>query len=259
MTNIVTRKSAVVVPAVAARNDSRSRTGNERPCPAESISSSLSSLAPRTMIDPDAPVRVVRPRRGPWLAGIKSGFDRSVAGVALVALAVPMVGIAAAVVLTLGHPVLFRQRRVGLDGKVFEVLKFRTMRPDRRSRIVDVLHERRLTHKTLTDPRHTRVGRFLRRYSLDELPQLINVLRGEMSIVGPRPELESVVAAYPPGLEQRHLVKPGLTGLWQVSARGHGPMHENGHWDLDYVERASFRTDVAILVRTPRALIGTGS
>ena len=175
------------------------------------------------------------------------------------ALAVPMAGIAGVVAVTLGHPVLFRQRRVGLDGEVFEVLKFRTMRPDRRSRALDVIHDRRLTHKTPKDPRHTRVGRFLRRYSLDELPQLINVVRGEMSIVGPRPELESVVAAYPPGLEQRHLVKPGLTGLWQVSARGDGPMHENGQWDLDYVERASFRTDVAILVRTPRALLGTGS
>ena len=76
----------------------------------------------------------------------------------------------------------------------------------------------------------------LRRYSLDELPQLINVLRGEMSIVGPRPELDSVVEQYPPALHQRHFVKPGLTGLWQVSARGSGPMHENGQWDLAYVE-----------------------
>ena len=258
MTNVVTRKSATAASSVASRTHLRSRSRRQRSEGSDPASTTAAVSALR-VVDPDAPVRVVRPRRGPWLAGAKSAFDRSVAGAALVALAVPMAGIAGVVAVTLGHPVLFRQRRVGLDGEVFEVLKFRTMRPDRRSRALDVIHDRRLTHKTPKDPRHTGVGRFLRRYSLDELPQLINVVRGEMSIVGPRPELESVVAAYPPGLEQRHLVKPGLTGLWQVSARGDGPMHENGQWDLDYVERASFRTDVAILVRTPRALLGTGS
>ena len=77
-----------------------------------------------------------------------------------------------------------------------------------------------------------------------------------MSIVGPRPELESVVAKYRPGLDQRHQVKPGLTGLWQISARGNGPMHENGKWDLDYVERVSLRTDLAILLKTPAAMFG---
>ena len=100
------------------------------------------------------------------------------------------------------------------------------------------------------------VGRVLRRYSLDELPQLFNVLRGEMSIVGPRPELDSVVEHYPTALHQRHYVKPGLTGLWQVSARGSGPMHENGQWDLVYVDRVSLRTDLQILAKTPRALVG---
>ena len=120
-----------------------------------------------------------------------------------------------------------------------------------------MIHDRRETHKSDEDPRHTRVGRFLRRYSLDELPQLINVLRGEMSFVGPRPELASVVAEnYRPGLEQRHLVKPGLTGLWQVSARGNGPMHENGEWDLVYVEHVSLRTDLQILAKTPAAMLG---
>ena len=77
-----------------------------------------------------------------------------------------------------------------------------------------------------------------------------------MSVVGPRPELDSVVEQYPPALHQRHYVKPGLTGLWQVSARGDGPMHENGQWDLAYVGRVSFRTDLQILARTPRALVG---
>ena len=119
-----------------------------------------------------------------------------------------------------------------------------------------VIHDRRVTHKTTSDPRHTRLGRMLRRYSIDELPQLINVVRGEMSIVGPRPELECVVEQYPAGLDQRHHVKPGLTGLWQISARGDGPMHEHGEWDLDYVEHVSLATDLSIIARTPAAMFG---
>jgi len=182
-----------------------------------------------------------------------------VAAIALVVLAVPIALVAAVVLVAIGRPVLFRQQRVGRHGELFEVLKFRTMRADRRRQRLDVIADRRETHKSEHDPRHTRIGRFLRRYSLDELPQLINVVRGEMSLVGPRPELESVVAGYRPGLEQRHLVKPGLTGLWQVSARGAGPMHENGEWDLLYVEQVSFRTDLSILVRTPMVMFGPNS
>jgi len=164
---------------------------------------------------------------------IKPICDRAIALVALVLLAVPMLLVGVAVFLSLGRPLLFRQRRVGLNGKVFYVLKFRTMRQDRRDKEQEVSEDQRLTHKTDKDPRHTPLGQFMRRCSLDELPQLFNILRGEMSLVGPRPELESVVAKhYPPGLEQRHLVRPGLTGLWQISARGEGHMHENGEWDL---------------------------
>jgi lipopolysaccharide/colanic/teichoic acid biosynthesis glycosyltransferase len=187
---------------------------------------------------------------------VKPAFDRTAAFVGLLVAAVPMAIISIVIMVSMGRPVLFRQRRVGLDGEVFEVLKFRTMRPDRRNSSLDVINDRRETHKTVHDPRHTAVGRVLRRYSLDELPQLINVLRGEMSIIGPRPELEHVVANYRPGLEQRHLVRPGLTGLWQISARGEGPMHENGEWDLDYVEQVSLRTDVKILIKTPAAMLG---
>ena len=187
---------------------------------------------------------------------VKPAFDRASAGVVLVVAAVPMAAISMVIAVSMGRPVLFRQRRVGRDGTPFDVLKFRTMQPDRRQSALGVINDRRVTHKTVEDPRHTRVGRFLRKYSLDELPQLFNVLRGEMSIIGPRPELESVVARYEVGLEQRHHVKPGLTGLWQVSARGEGPMHENGAWDLEYVRRVSLRTDLAILVRTPKAIVG---
>lgn len=206
-------------------------------------------------------MRTVHRNRSFYSSLIKPVFDRTAAAAGIVVAAIPMAAVAGIIALTMGRPILFRQRRVGLDGEIFEVLKFRTMRPDRRGSSLDVIHDRRETHKTLSDPRHTRVGQFLRRYSLDELPQLINVLRGEMSIIGPRPELESVVTKYRPGLEQRHLVKPGLTGLWQISARGDGPMHENGEWDLDYVEQISLRTDLRILVRTPAAMLGgnTGS
>jgi lipopolysaccharide/colanic/teichoic acid biosynthesis glycosyltransferase len=207
------------------------------------------------------PTREIPAPRGVYVALVKPAMDRVVAFSLLVVSAVPMLVIAGVVAVSMGRPVLFRQRRIGLDGEEFEVLKFRTMRPDRRGRRLDVIHDRRLTHKTDRDPRHTSVGRVLRRYSLDELPQLFNVLRGEMSIVGPRPELPSVVDNYAAGLHQRHRVKPGLTGLWQISARGLGPMHENGQWDLAYVEQVSMRTDLWIMARTPAAMLSanTGS
>ncbi len=198
----------------------------------------------------------VRPPEGLYIRVVKPFLDRTIAIVAAVVAAVPMLMIAGVVAVSMGRPVLFRQRRVGRDGVPFEVLKFRTMRPDRRGREINVADDRRVTHKSSRDPRHTAVGRFLRKYSLDELPQIFNVLRGEMSIVGPRPELPAVVERYPQGLERRHAVKPGLTGLWQVSARGDGPMHEHGEWDLAYVERVSLRTDLSIIARTPKAMLG---
>ncbi|MFK7918213.1 MAG: sugar transferase [Ilumatobacter sp.] len=192
---------------------------------------------------------------------VKPAIDRCAGVAGLIVGAIPIAVIGGVILATMGRPILFRQRRIGLDGEVFEVLKFRTMRPDRRGVPLDVIHDRRETHKSDHDPRHTRIGRFLRTYSLDELPQLINVARGEMSIVGPRPELESVLDKYRPGLDQRHFVKPGLTGLWQISARGDGPMHENGEWDLDYVEQVSPLTDLRIIMNTPAAMFGdkTGS
>lgn len=205
------------------------------------------------------PARVVPRPRGAYVRVVKPVLDRVLAAAGLVLAAVPMAVVALVVAVSMGRPVLFRQRRVGIDGQPFDVLKFRTMKPDRRAARVEVPHDRRTTHKSPADPRHTRVGRFLRRYSIDELPQLVNVVRGEMSIVGPRPELEDVVAGYPLALNQRHHVKPGLTGLWQVAARGTGPMHENGHWDLAYVESVSLRTDLRIIARTPRAMLGSNT
>lgn len=116
---------------------------------------------------------------------------------------------------------------------------------------------RRVTHKTLDDPRHTGLGRFLRATSLDELPQLVNVLRGELSLVGPRPELPEVVATYEPWQHARHAVKPGLTGLWQITERGGDePMHHHVATDLRYVAELSPLTDLRILLITPLALLG---
>lgn len=184
-------------------------------------------------------------------------FDRVAAAAGLVVLAIPMLIVAVLVRRSMGTPILFRQRRVGLNGKAFDVLKFRTMNPDRRMSPENIVYDKRLTHKSEKDPRHTTLGGFLRRYSLDELPQLINVLRGEMSLIGPRPELVSVVEKhYTEALHQRHLVRPGLTGLWQVSARGDGAMHENGEWDIAYVQTISLVTDLKILLRTPMVIFG---
>lgn len=187
----------------------------------------------------------------------KPVLDRVFAIAALIALAIPMMIIACLVGHSMGRPILFRQRRVGLNGQIFEVLKFRSMATCRRQSTQAVNVDNRVNHKCENDPRHTKVGRFLRRFSLDELPQLINVARGEMSLVGPRPELESVVKRfYTDALHQRHLVKPGLTGLWQISARGEGPMHENGKWDIEYVRSVSPLTDFRILLKTPLVIFG---
>jgi lipopolysaccharide/colanic/teichoic acid biosynthesis glycosyltransferase len=162
-----------------------------------------------------------------------------------------------ALYMTMGSPVIFRQQRVGFNGKVFTILKFRTMIPDRRKN-VGGYHgpERRQRHKSPNDPRVTPIGRFLRKWSLDELPQLWNVLRGEMTLVGPRPELIEIVQQYQPWQHRRHEVRPGLTGLWQISGLRDGLMHEHVEMDLDYIRRMSFKTDMRIMLQTAAALMG---
>jgi lipopolysaccharide/colanic/teichoic acid biosynthesis glycosyltransferase len=215
-----------------------------------------SAAAPEAASAPVLPLRPHTP--GSYERYAKRSVDLVIALAALVVLA-PLIGlVAVAVLLRLGRPVLFRQQRVGLGGRPFSVYKFRTMGQDRRGREGE-RHwhgpDRRQTHKSDADPRHTELGRLLRRTSLDELPQLWNVLRGDMSIVGPRPELVEVVARYSPWQHHRHVVRPGLTGLWQVSARGGQVMHEVTHIDLEYVEKLSLRTDLRILLQTPMALL----
>lgn len=177
------------------------------------------------------------------------------------AVALPIVAIIAVVIrMMMGSPVLYIQERVGWQGKRFRMYKFRTMRLDqRREQRPFPGVDRRVRHKTLEDPRHTAVGRFLRRRSLDELPQLWNVVLGDMSLVGPRPELPSVVARYGRWQHDRHLCKPGLTGLWQISARNHGDgslMCEHTEIDLEYLRAISLRTDLMILRKTLGVLGG---
>jgi lipopolysaccharide/colanic/teichoic acid biosynthesis glycosyltransferase len=165
-------------------------------------------------------------------------------------------------------PVLFRQKRVGAEGRVFDMVKFRTMCVDAESRLTTLRAEAGLApdagndvlFKMKSDPRVTRVGRFLRRFSIDELPQLINVARGEMSLVGPRPPLVREVEAYEPDAVRRLRVKPGLTGLWQVSGRSDLSWDESLRLDLWYVDNWCLVLDLQILMRTARAVLrGAGA
>ena len=208
-----------------------------------------------------ATLYVVSAPDGTYVQIVKPLFDRAIAGFVLL-LALPvMLGCALAVRLSLGSNVLFAQERVGRNGRRFNVYKFRTMHHDRRERAVAEItdfvgDDRRHTHKSPIDPRLTGVGRFLRKWSLDELPQLWNVLRGDMSIIGPRPELPAIVSRYNEWEHARHMVKPGLTGLWQVSARGAGrPMHEHVAVDVEYVAGLNAKLDFRILIQTPIALL----
>ena len=216
---------------------------------------------------PLAEVAVGSPIGGPYVDVVKPALDRLMAAVLLLLTLPVLLAGMLAVRLSMGRGVLFRQRRVGKDGRLFTVLKLRTMGHDRRSTSAKDLQayadgrwdgiERRQTHKTDADPRHTDVGRILRKLSIDELPQLVNVLRGEMSLVGPRPELPGVVERhYEPWMHRRHAVRPGVTGLWQISMRGEGDMHEHVDVDVDYVESISFTEDLRILLATPFAALG---
>jgi lipopolysaccharide/colanic/teichoic acid biosynthesis glycosyltransferase len=190
--------------------------------------------------------------------GAKRVLDLVCATVLVLALLPVLLLLALLIVVDSGPPVLFRQTRVGRHGIEFEMLKFRTMQPERRRHDVGPppnLRERRIRHKSTADPRVTRVGRVLRRTCLDEFPQLWNVLRGEMSLVGPRPELPAIVARYEPWQHARHQVMPGITGWWQVTRSSDRLMHEATDLDLHYVYHRSFWLDLQILARTPLAVI----
>ncbi len=178
---------------------------------------------------------------------MKRLFDLTIAVPATLLLALPMAVVAAAVWLDSWRPVLFGQVRVGLGGRPFKILKFRSM-------VVDA--ERLGPQRTASgDPRITRVGRVLRRTSLDELPQLINVLRGDMSLVGPRPDVPAQAADYTPAdWAARCSVRPGITGLAQALYRSHATTQQRLQADLDYVRRHSVRRDLHIIGLTARQL-----
>ncbi len=189
---------------------------------------------------------------------VKPLIDRLAALLLLLLLLPLLVGILLALRVSVGKPCIFKQRRVGRHGRVFTMYKFRTMIADRRvSNAPYHGVDRRIAHKVPVDPRVTPLGRQLRKWSLDEVPQLWNVLRGDMSLVGPRPELVEIVEQhYEAWQHGRHRVKPGLTGLWQVSARDDIPMFQNTELDITYVERMSFRLDCRILLATLKVVFG---
>jgi lipopolysaccharide/colanic/teichoic acid biosynthesis glycosyltransferase len=158
-----------------------------------------------------------------------------------------------------GGPALFRQTRVGRDGRAFTVFKFRTMVPDaeeRKSHLVALNESDGVLFKMRRDPRITVVGGWLRRWSLDELPQLLNVLIGDMSLVGPRPALPQEAALYGDHVRRRLAVSPGITGLWQVNGRSDLAWDESVRLDLRYVENWSFVLDLQILWKTFSAVFG---
>jgi exopolysaccharide biosynthesis polyprenyl glycosylphosphotransferase len=200
----------------------------------------------------------------PRYEGLKSFAKRSfdlIASALMIVLAAPLLAlIAMGVRLSTPGPVLFRQERIGLGGEPFQMLKFRSMVTDAEDRLADLQSQQRaegnaVLFKMKADPRVTPIGTFLRRYSLDELPQLFNVFGGSMSLVGPRPPLGREVAGYDGYVHRKFLVKPGITGLWQVSGRSNLSWEESVRLDLYYVENWSLTGDLTILWRTARAVL----
>lgn len=189
---------------------------------------------------------------------VKRLLDVGIAGIALVLLIPVFAVVALLIIWSDGRPVLFRQTRVGLNGRPFQVLKFRTMVRDAEQRLAELeaLNEiKGHAFKVTRDPRLTRIGRVLRMTSIDELPQLWNVLRSQMSLVGPRPPLPREVAAYDLWHRRRLSMKPGITGLWQVAARGEDDFDKWVELDLAYIDRWSVWLDLKIMVRTIPAML----
>jgi exopolysaccharide biosynthesis polyprenyl glycosylphosphotransferase len=191
----------------------------------------------------------------------KRAFDLASAATLIIVLSPFLALIAIAIRLSTPGTVFFRQERVGINGEHFNMLKFRSMVADAESQLVGLRDQTRaegnsVMFKMKNDPRVTPIGGFLRRFSLDELPQLFNVFGGSMSLVGPRPSLESEVMEYETHVHRRFLVKPGITGLWQVSGRSNLSWEDTVRLDLFYVENWSITGDISILWRTARAVVG---
>lgn len=207
-----------------------------------------------------ADARTVASRREWYERWGKRTFDIAVSATVLLIVAPVMFVVWLVLRITLGQDVVITQERIGRNGEAFGMFKFRTMHWSRRGRAVPFDGpDRRVSHKNDHDPRHTPVGRVLRKVSLDELPQLMNVLLGHMSLVGPRPELVDIVDSIGERGHRRHSIRPGMTGEWQVTGRQDGMLlHECFDDDLPYLDRVRLRNDLGIMVRTVGVVIGRG-
>ena len=220
----------------------------------------LTTFEGRASLAPGLELGARPKRRGPMAFPtrvLKTALDRLGSATLLVLLAPLLATLALVLWATQGGPILFGHRRVGRDGTPFACLKFRTMRTDAAEMLQSILdsdpiarEEWTTTFKLENDPRVTRLGRWLRKTSLDELPQLWNVLKGDMSLVGPRPITESELGLYGAGAAQYKSIRPGLTGLWQVSGRSSLSYDERVALDLAYVRDISFVWDLQIIART---------
>lgn len=226
------------------------------------VSPALADVAgPRTSIEPVegmALLRVDMPRFSGPARVVKRTIDVLASALGLIVLAIPLLLMAAAIKRDSPGPVFFKQRRAGVDGSTFVCWKFRTMHVDadaQREALREQAEDSGAIFKMTQDPRITRVGRFLRRFSLDELPQLFNVLVGDMSLVGPRPHPLDDVERYDDIATRRLLAKPGMTGLWQVSGRSDLTWAQAVTLDLYYIENWSMSLDMIIFLRTVKAVL----
>jgi len=189
---------------------------------------------------------------------VKGSLDRVLGLIAVLLLSPVFIATALAVKLTSRGPVFFRQVRIGRHGEPFVIHKFRSMYVDAEERLAELGEQNEsdgLLFKMKDDPRVTPVGRFIRRYSIDEFPQFLDVIRGRMSLVGPRPPLPTEVARYPLDVRRRLIVKPGITGLWQVSGRSNLSWDDSVRLDLLYVENWSLALDITIMMKTVLAVM----
>jgi lipopolysaccharide/colanic/teichoic acid biosynthesis glycosyltransferase len=215
----------------------------------DSMPDAVSAVIREARVPAAVPPTVLVFRENRTYNRLRRCFD-VIGAVALLALATPILFVAGiAILLEDGRPIFFQQRRVGRFGRLFTIYKLRTMRKEK---CVDSF-----SPTTGRDPRITRVGYWLRKSSIDELPQLMNIIRGEMAFVGPRPEMPFVVREYQAWQNLRHLVTPGVTGFWQTTCRSTVPLHmpQATMLDIDYIRKASHTTDAAVLVKTIRSLI----
>jgi len=199
----------------------------------------------------------------PHQMALKRLFDICSSAAALAVLSPLLVGVALGVKFTSRGPIFFRQKRVGLHGKPFNMLKFRSMvinAEELKAKLEAMNEQTGPVFKMKNDPRITRIGRFIRKYSIDELPQLINVLRGEMSVVGPRPPIPSEVEKYAAWQRRRLSVRPGLTCIWQVSGRNQISFEDWMYLDMQYIDHWSLKNDINLILKTvPVVLTGSGA